>query len=98
MEVMVENVGVVRVCGDENLAALIHQKFEEHFGSGIAVCHGKISLQPLATEITVRSEGSYYGAPLKMAVIRILENEGFKVVSMALNNKGCEMLMMYKEA
>ena len=95
LEVMVENVNVVRVCGDGNLAALIHQKFEEDFGSGIAVCHGKISLQPLATEITVRSGEPYHGAPLKMAVIRILENEGFKVVSMALNNEGCEKLMMY---
>ena len=98
LEVMVENVNVVRVCGDGNLAALIRQKFEEDFGSGIAVRHGNINLQPLAIEITVRSGELYYGAPLKMAVIRILENEGFKVVSMALNNEGCEKLMMYKEA
>ena len=98
LEVMVENVDVVRVCGDEILTALIRQKFQEHFGSGIVVTIGRFSLGPLATETNVTSEKPYYGAPLKMAVIRILENEGFKVVSMALNNEGCEKLMMYKEA
>lgn len=97
MEVTVENVNVVRVCGDEKLTALIRKKFQDDFGSGIVVTIRSSTLGPLATETNVTSGEPYHGAPLKMAVVRILENEGFKVVSMALN-EGCEKLMMYKEA
>ncbi|CAB4043005.1 Hypothetical predicted protein [Paramuricea clavata] len=93
-----ENKTVVRVCGDEKLTALIRQKLQERFGSGIvSVAIGSFTLGPLATETNVTSEKPHNGAPLKMAVIRILENEAFKVVGMAFN-EGCEKLMMYKEA
>ncbi|CAB4007341.1 Hypothetical predicted protein [Paramuricea clavata] len=98
LEIVVENVNVVKVYGDENLTTLLSQKFEEHFGNNIVVSTGRLILGPLATETNVTSGKAYLGAPLKMAVIRILENESFKVISMALNNEGCEKVMMYKEA
>ena len=90
------------VCGEEGLRVILQNKIGDHgLLKDFYINDGESS--QLAVEYAIRRNPSRgfrkdVGNVLKMAVIRILEDEGFKVVSMMFNQlRGCEIIMMYKE-
>ena len=89
------------VCGEEGLRVILQKKLGDHGLLKDFYINDRESSQ-LAVECAIRTNECGYrkdvGNVLKMAVIRILEDEGFKVVSMMFNQlRGSEIIMMYKE-
>ena len=57
------------------------------------------SVQVLTREISIKSWRNHSAELLKMAIVHILENEAFKIISVVLDQaSGTEKLMMQKEA
>ncbi len=57
------------------------------------------SVQVLTREISIKSRRNHSAELLKMAIVRILENEAFRIISVVLDQaSGAEKLMIQKEA
>ena len=100
LQIEVVSVDKVKVCGDVNLHYFMQKNVHELCNQSAVEIYTDyfppFTIQE--TSITTRNP-NYYGEPLKMEVVHILEDEDFQVISIVFDQRtGTEKLMMYKEA
>ena len=94
----------VKVYTKESLIGLLQEKFEKRYGKFQYIeISDRYSLEGLVTETSIKPAPHAHvrcdAEALKMAIVMILEDEGFKLISMVLDQaSGTEKLMMYKNA
>ncbi len=106
-----KNPTEVRVCGDKNLYDLFRNYFNStgnHFNKFVINIDDTIGVitngdpcEVVTREISIKLlSGRIRSAELlKMAIVRALENEAFKIISVVFDQaSGTEKLMMHKEA
>ncbi len=106
IEVTCRNPVEVKVYAKESLVGFLNDKFEKWSGKfqhiEIGDC-SNYSLEGLVKETSIKqtpyTRERCDAESLKMAIVMILEDEGFKLISMAFDQaSGREKLMMYKKA